>query len=67
MLVLKLCSKGQLRPSIFRLATLIPQLLILGQTHSYAYMGLHINMKLNIKRLFYPICLSIYDLSMKFE
>jgi hypothetical protein len=46
MLVLKLCSKGQLRPSIFRLTTLVPQLLILGQTHPYAYMGLHINTKL---------------------
>jgi hypothetical protein len=39
MLVLNLCSKGQLRPLTSRLATLVPQLLILGQTHPYAYMG----------------------------
>jgi hypothetical protein len=45
-LVLKLCAKGQLRPSTFKTANLVPQLSFLGQTLSYTNMWLHIGMKL---------------------
>jgi hypothetical protein len=46
MLVLEHYNKGQLRPLTFGLINLVSQLSIFCQTRLYAYIGLHINMKL---------------------
>jgi hypothetical protein len=45
-LVPELYTKGQLHPSTFKTANLVPQLLFLGQTRPYTNMWPHIGMKL---------------------